>query len=167
MTLEPDQADRPAFDIVAVIDPVSKGAQKISPILMVLQSVINAKIRIFLNCVDKHSEMPNKSFFRQVLEPKLLFKEDGSLSEGPRAVFQNIPEQPVLTLAMHVPDNWLVEPVKSVYDLDNIKLENIEGAVNSVWELNSILLEGHCHSSLGLTNQIEAKSLDICFVRLK
>ena len=63
ITLEPDQADRPAFDIVAVIDPVSKGAQKIAPVLMVLQSVVNAKIRIFLNCVDKHSEMPNKSFF--------------------------------------------------------------------------------------------------------
>ena len=144
ISVEPDQADQPAFDIVAVVDPVSRGAQKISPILQVLQSVINSKIRIFLNCVDKHSEMPNKSFFRQVLEPRLIFREDGGLSEGPRAVFQNIPEQPVLTLAMHVPDNWLVEPVKSVYDLDNIKLENIEGSVTSVWELNSILLEGHC-----------------------
>ena len=108
---------------------------------------MNAKIRVFLNCVDKHSEMPNKSFFRQVLEPRLTFKDDGALSDGPRAVFQNIPEQPVLTLAMHVPDNWLVEPVKSIYDLDNIKLENIDGAVTSIWELNSILLEGHCFES--------------------
>ncbi len=88
MTLAPSEADIPAFDIVAIIDPVSKGAQKIAPVLAVLQSVLNAKIRIFLNCVDKHSEMPNKSFFRQVLEPKLSFKDDGSLLEGPRAQFQ-------------------------------------------------------------------------------
>ena len=147
ITLQPRDPDRPSFELVAVVDPISRGAQKISPLLAVLHQVLNAKVRIFLNCVDKHSEMPNKSFFRQVLQPSLTFREDGRLSEGPRAVFQNVPEQPVLTLAMHVPDNWLVEPVKSVYDLDNIKLENIEGAVSSVWELNSLLLEGHCFES--------------------
>ena len=147
ITLQPRQEDRPSFEIVAIVDPISRGAQKISPLLGVLHQVLNAKIRVFLNCVDKHSEMPNKSFFRQVLQPGLTFTEEGKVSEGPRAVFQNILEQPVLTLAMHVPDNWLVEPVKSVYDLDNIKLETIEGAVNSVWELNSLLLEGHCFES--------------------
>jgi len=42
--------------------------------------VLNAKLRVFLNCVDKHSEMPNKSFFKQVLEPGLIFEEDGKLS---------------------------------------------------------------------------------------
>ena len=147
ITLDPAHADQPAFDIVAVVDPVSRGAQKVAPLVAVLASVLNAKIRIFLNCVDKHSEMPNKSFYRQVLEPSLSFKDDGSLGEGPRAVFQNIPEQPILTMAMHVPDNWLVEPSRSVYDLDNIKLENIDGAVTSEWELNSLLLEGHCFES--------------------
>lgn len=34
--------------------------------------------------------------------------------------------------------------MKSVYDLDNIKLENIEGNVNSEFELEYLLLEGHC-----------------------
>ena len=44
----------------------------------------------------------------------------------------------------HIPDNWLIEPVKSVYDLDNIKLEPIEGNVYSEFELEYLLLEGHC-----------------------
>jgi len=147
ITLQPRFADRPAFDVVAVVDPISRGSQKISPVLLVLQQVINAKIRVFLNCVDKHSEMPNKSFFKQVLEPSVSFNDDGSLSAGPKAVFHNIPEQPILTLNMHTPDNWLVEPVKSVYDLDNIKLESIDSAVTSEWELGSLLLEGHCFES--------------------
>eukprot|EP00092_Neocalanus_flemingeri_P004418 GFUD01004753.1.p1 GENE.GFUD01004753.1~~GFUD01004753.1.p1 ORF type:complete len:1525 (-),score=439.73 GFUD01004753.1:373-4947(-) len=147
ITMEPRFADRPAFDVVAVVDPISRGAQKISPVLLVLQQVINAKIRVFMNCVDKHSEMPNKSFFKQVLEPSISFNEDGSLAAGPKAAFHNIPEQPILTLNMHTPDNWLVEPVKSVYDLDNIKLENIDGAVTSEWDLGSLLLEGHCFES--------------------
>merc|ERR1711962_1167639 len=101
-------------------------------------------LRVFLNCVDKHSEMPNKSFFKQVLEPGLVFDDEGKLSPGPKALFQNVPEEPILTLNMHTPDNWLVEPMKSIYDLDNIKLANIEGAVVSEWQLDSLLLEGHC-----------------------
>eukprot|EP00090_Calanus_glacialis_P019622 TRINITY_DN3011_c0_g1_i1.p1 TRINITY_DN3011_c0_g1~~TRINITY_DN3011_c0_g1_i1.p1 ORF type:complete len:1524 (+),score=468.92 TRINITY_DN3011_c0_g1_i1:46-4617(+) len=147
ITVDPRFADRPAFDVVAVVDPISRGSQKISPVLMVLQQVLNAKIRVFLNCVDKHSEMPNKSFFKQVLEASVTFNDDGSLTAGPKAAFHNIPEQPILTLNMHTPDNWLVEPVKSVYDLDNIKLETIDGAVTSEWELGSLLLEGHCFES--------------------
>ena len=48
------------------------------------------------------------------------------IAAGPKALFSNIPEEPILTQNYHVPDNWLVEPVKSVYDLDNIKLENMD-----------------------------------------
>ncbi len=45
----------------------------------------------------------------------------------------------------HIPDNWLVEPVKSIYDLDNIKLSNVDGSiVHSEFELEYLLLEGHC-----------------------
>jgi len=46
---------------------------------------------------------------------------------------------------LHIPDNWLVEPVKSIYDLDNIKLEAVEASsVHSEFELEHLLLEGHC-----------------------
>ena len=45
----------------------------------------------------------------------------------------------------HIPDNWLIEPIKSVYDLDNIKLASVEGSVvHSEFELEYLLLEGHC-----------------------
>jgi hypothetical protein len=37
--LEPRFPDRPAFDLVAVVDPVSRGAQKIAPVLEVLRQV--------------------------------------------------------------------------------------------------------------------------------
>ena len=53
ITIEPQQPDKPAFDIAAVVDPASQGAQKISTLLLVLKDVLNAKIRVFLNCVDK------------------------------------------------------------------------------------------------------------------
>jgi UDP-glucose:glycoprotein glucosyltransferase len=88
--------------------------------------------------------MPLKSYYRVVLEPEPNFGASGELSSGPQARFLNLPEQPIFTMHYHIPDNWLIEPVKSVYDLDNIKLETIEGNVYSEFELEYLLLEGHC-----------------------
>jgi hypothetical protein len=48
----------------------------------------------------------------------------------------------------HIPDNWLIEPTRSVYDLDNIKLASTDGHVHSEFELEHLLLEGHCFEVL-------------------
>ncbi|XP_059082867.1 UDP-glucose:glycoprotein glucosyltransferase 1-like [Tigriopus californicus] len=142
--IEPNMPDLPAFDITAIFDPLSVGSQKITPILLALKDVLNTKITVFLNCVEKHSEMPQKSYFRMVLEPEVQFGAEGKLLAGPMARFSNLPEEPVLTMHYHIPDNWLIEPVKSVYDMDNIKLANAEGNIHSEYELEYLLLEGHC-----------------------
>lgn len=36
-----------------------------------------------------------------------------------------LPTSSLLTQYIHAPENWLVEVVRSVYDLDNIKLDNV------------------------------------------
>ena len=79
-----------------------------------------------------------------VLESEQIFNADGSLHPGTSAKFLNLPEEPILTMHYHIPDNWLIEPVKAVYDLDNIKLAKIDGNVYSEFELEYLLLEGHC-----------------------
>nr|XP_018911723.1 PREDICTED: UDP-glucose:glycoprotein glucosyltransferase [Bemisia tabaci] len=137
-------SSQPVFDIVVIVDPVSRGAQKIGPILQVLYQVLNANIRIFFNCVEKNSDMPLKSFYRFVLEPELQFDANGRLSSGPIAKFTNMPGSPLLTQNMHVPENWLVESVASPYDLDNIRLQDVDSTVHSEYELEYLLLEGHC-----------------------
>ncbi|XP_039296318.1 UDP-glucose:glycoprotein glucosyltransferase [Nilaparvata lugens] len=137
-------AEQPAFDITVIVDPVSRGAQKMAPILTVLRHVVNCHIRIFLNCLEKNSDMPLKSFYRYVLEPEVQFTADGHLASGPYAKFTNMPGAPLLTQNMHVPENWLVESIVSPYDLDNIRLEEVESAVHSQFELEHLLLEGHC-----------------------
>ncbi|XP_063224607.1 UDP-glucose:glycoprotein glucosyltransferase isoform X2 [Bacillus rossius redtenbacheri] len=133
-----------AFDVTVIVDPVSRGAQKVVPIVTVLQEVVNCNLRVFLNCVEKHSDMPLKSFYRFVLEPELQFGADGRLGPGPVARFANMPASPLFTQNMHVPENWLVESVRSPYDLDNIKLEDVDSTVHSEFELEYLLLEGHC-----------------------
>lgn len=60
VTLPPEDPSLPAFDIVAIVDPVSRGAQKIGPILSILHQAINSHVRVFLNCVEKNSDLPLK-----------------------------------------------------------------------------------------------------------
>lgn len=84
------------------------------------------------------------SFYRFVIDDEPQFKPDGSSRSGPYAKFTGIPANPLLTQNLQVPENWMVGAVRSVYDLDNIKLSEINGPVHSEYELEYLLLEGHC-----------------------
>lgn len=55
-----ENEDEPVFEINVIVDPVSRGAQKVGSIISVLSKVLNANINIYLNCVDKNSDMPVK-----------------------------------------------------------------------------------------------------------
>lgn len=65
------------------------------------------------------------SFYRFVLEPELKFTEYGLQIKGPQAKFDQLPLKPLLTLGMDPPESWLVESVESVYDLDNICMDEV------------------------------------------
>lgn len=48
------------FEIFAVLDPASRGVQKLAPILILLRNIVNCNMRVLLCAVDKHSDMPVK-----------------------------------------------------------------------------------------------------------
>ena len=50
----------PAFDVVAILDPATRAAQKYTPIIMVLQEVANVNVKVFFNCREKLSDLPIK-----------------------------------------------------------------------------------------------------------
>ncbi|RXM37118.1 UDP-glucose:glycoprotein glucosyltransferase 1 [Acipenser ruthenus] len=83
-------------------------------------------------------------FYRNVLAPDVTFLANNTLSPGPVAKFLEMPESPLLTLNMITPESWLVEAVQSSNDLDNIHLQEIDGIVKAEYELEYLLLEGHC-----------------------
>ncbi|XP_062521392.1 UDP-glucose:glycoprotein glucosyltransferase 1-like [Corticium candelabrum] len=132
------------YEMSVLIDPLSQGAQKMSSMLMVLQNVTSIDLKLYMNPVEKLSDMPVSRFYRYVLEPSLQFAEDGSLDGGPAAVFADLPETPLLTLNMDVPRAWMVESVRCVYDLDNIHLGDVEQGVYAEFELEHLLIEGQC-----------------------
>ena len=65
-------------------------------------------------------------FYRYVLEPQVTFDDDGTLTEGPFAMFSDMPQSVLLTMAMDTPLGWMVEAVYSPHDLDNIKLQEVK-----------------------------------------
>ncbi|XP_068732744.1 UDP-glucose:glycoprotein glucosyltransferase 1-like [Montipora capricornis] len=143
MQIGPNQ-EGPSFDVVVIVDPLSKAAQKIAPILTVLQNVTNVNFKIAMNSREKLSELPVNRFYRYVLEPQLTFDKDGALSEGPFSLFSDMPESVLLTMGIDTPLGWMVEAVYSPYDLDNIKLQDVEKQVVANFELEYIFIEGHC-----------------------
>lgn len=55
----------------------------------------------------------------------MTFLANDSVSLGPMARFMELPESPLLTLNMITPESWMVEAVRSPYDLDNIHLQEV------------------------------------------
>uniref|UniRef100_A0A8C5S070 UDP-glucose ceramide glucosyltransferase-like 1 n=1 Tax=Laticauda laticaudata TaxID=8630 RepID=A0A8C5S070_LATLA len=133
------------FDVVAIVDPATREAQRLAPLLMVLNKLINMNLRVFMNCQSKLSDMPLKSFYRYVLEPEITFTAEKHLIPGPVAKFLDMPQSPLFTLNLNTPESWMVESVRTSYDLDNIYLEEVESVVAAEYELEHLLLEGHCY----------------------
>uniref|UniRef100_A0A672UE81 UDP-glucose ceramide glucosyltransferase-like 1 n=1 Tax=Strigops habroptila TaxID=2489341 RepID=A0A672UE81_STRHB len=131
------------FDVVAIVDPVTRDAQRLAPLLLVLNQLINMNLRVFMNCQSRLSDMPLKSFYRYVLEPEISFTADNNFAPGPIAKFLDMPQSPLFTLNLNTPESWMVESVRTPYDLDNIYL--VDNVVAAEYELEYLLLEGHCY----------------------
>lgn len=145
LVIEPDKPNEPYLKMQVILDPLTRGAQKILPILLTFRKIFNIKLRIMFNCVDKHTELPLKNFFRFVIENEPAFKNGPDNPPVLKTIFRNLPTSSLLTLNMATPENWLVESVRTPYDLDNIHLAELPN--NNVWadfELEHLLLEGHC-----------------------
>ena len=67
--------DRPALDIVAIVDPLSLAAQKLAPVLEILRESVNCDIKLVMNPKPKLSELPLKRFYRYVATAKPQFQQ--------------------------------------------------------------------------------------------
>ncbi|KAL7822016.1 glycosyltransferase family 24 protein [Trichoderma gracile] len=134
--------------LVGLLNPVSEQGQRWAPILKVLSELEGVHLKLFINPVSKVEELPVKRFFRYVLESQPSFNEEGGV-RGLVATFKNLPSEALLTAAVDVPPAWLVAPLISVHDLDNIKLSAVKTAVHATYVLKHILIEGHSREGKG------------------
>ncbi|XP_063681631.1 UDP-glucose:glycoprotein glucosyltransferase 1-like isoform X2 [Bolinopsis microptera] len=148
------------FQVEAVLDPLSAGAQQISQILHVLHSAGLITLRIFLNPIDKLSEIPVKRFYRYVLEPELRFNGDGNIADtGSR--FTDLLPHLLLTMSLSTPINWMVASTHSPYDLDNIRLNDVEKGVYAEYTLEYLVIEGHSHDPTRYNNPTKGLQYDL------
>lgn len=60
LNLLAEDENRSVFEITAIIDPLSRAAQKLAPILQTLMKVLNADLRLAMNPKQRLSELPLK-----------------------------------------------------------------------------------------------------------
>jgi len=70
----------------------------------------------------------------------------------PPVEFHGLREDPVYTLAMDVPQAWLVRPQISHHDLDNIQLSSLAESershgVEAIFSLDYLVIEGHARGT--------------------
>jgi len=143
-TFNTGNIDNAKYQLTAVIDPASKTGQKIASFLMIISKMEEVYIEVQLYSPKPKEDVPELDrFYRYVFNTEMTFDDDNN-EILPIAEFENIPIDPLFTVGIHAPQAWLVTPIVSVYDLDNICLKSVEDTgVNAIFELKNILIEGH------------------------
>ena len=129
-----------------LINPFTTVGQKVIGIFSALLEMKMFAFDFVLNPSLEIKELPVKRFYRYVLESRPTFaKNDGSLKQV-GAKFERIPPEHLFTLGLDDIQSWVVMPIESVYDLDNVRFTDLAPGtkINSVFELKNILVEGHC-----------------------
>ena len=129
-------------EIEVILDPLSKEAQRIAPVLKVLKDSLgtHASLKVIMNPVEKLSHVPLSSYFRYCAQ------DLADWSKPPKVTFEagSLPESKTLTAHLDHPEPWMVTTKKAKYDLDNLILENVkEDTVFAEYSLESLLVTGH------------------------
>ncbi|KAI6650004.1 UDP-glucose:glycoprotein glucosyltransferase 1 [Oopsacas minuta] len=125
-----------------ILDPLSKESQRLLPISSELYNTFNIHLRIWLCPPERISVLPINRFYIYAISSMPHFEKNGSLSrQHPQVTFTDLPKSPLLNLILDIPHVWVVEPIISDYDLDNLPESN---NILAVFSLSHILLEGNC-----------------------
>lgn len=124
----------------AILDPLSKDAQIIGPLLRILNRQLGFSVRLLLLPKAELSELPLKHYYRFAV-PEL----SATQPFRPRVAFQDLPMSRVFTMGVDVPEPWLVEATRAAHDLDNLVLSEVGSAgMDVAFELEALLIQGSC-----------------------
>ncbi|CEP14268.1 hypothetical protein [Parasitella parasitica] len=142
--------DNSFLQIGFIIDPLSETAQKWVPLINTLATIEGVSVIMHLNPINGLEELPLKRFYRYVFDNEPHFDPATGVQEIPTAYFGELPTDPLYTLGVETSNAWHVTVREANMDLDNILLNSLskeEHGVSAVYELENILLEGHCLDS--------------------
>lgn len=130
-----------------------------------LNDSIDTTFRVGLSSQMQGTLMTLLCCFRRLTIPR-------SNVSRPKAEFTDLPPDPIYTLAMDVPQSWLVRPRESLHDLDNIQLNSLSGSerttgVEAIFSLDYLVVEGHAQDLVtkqpprGLQLQLSSHSVPV------
>jgi len=143
----PSSDPSPVFEIVAALNPLGKDTQKLAPVLQFLAQMFPISLKLILYPPSKMGELPYTNFYRYVLNDGIMTGSNSGLSlqSKPRAVFDKLPQKQLLTMKLDTPEAWLMEPVTSGHDLDNMKLSKIaQNSIYAGFKVAKLYVQGNC-----------------------
>ncbi|EEB09369.1 UDP-glucose-glycoprotein glucosyltransferase Gpt1 [Schizosaccharomyces japonicus yFS275] len=135
------------YSVVAIINPLSAEAQKLSVFLETLSKMNSVFIMVILNPQQKLEELPLKRYYRYSIASVPQFDEQGNMVP-PSVIFDNLPADVLLTMDLETRDAWVVMQKDVQLDLYNVKLPHTESNENltpltATYELKNILVQGY------------------------
>lgn len=134
------------FNVKAILDPLNEISQKLVSILKVLKQMESVCLKVYLNPLREVSDLSINRFYRYVLHSSLKFDSNGNLIY-PNAVFEKLPKSHLYTVDYDFLESWIVTQKESIYDLDNLLLQDLSSKdiskIRIVYELKHILIQGH------------------------
>ena len=105
--------------VSVILDPLTEPTQRVAPLLLAIRDVL--KLPLVLIIAPRkavQNDAPFSSYYRFVADP---FAIPGS--KPPKALFENLPTNHVLTLRLDVPELWDVQQAYAVQDADNLRCD--------------------------------------------
>jgi len=149
------------FVVRALVDPLSKTAQKLSAVLLALRDQFDADTTLWLTPKAGITELPIKRFFRYALAAaaaptttattaagagatgQLSFDANGAVRPYAGTTF-SLRTRHILSTVVHTPESWLIRLSRATPDLDNLNVAELgaEHVELVQYELESLLLFG-------------------------
>ncbi len=106
--------------MTAILDPVAEATQRAAPLIQTLRDDFKLPINLLLIPrmeITEDSKIPISTYYRFVASS--LDSLNGS--NTPRALFQGLPTNQILTIRMDVPEPWDIQQGKVLQDTDNLR----------------------------------------------
>ncbi|WFD27172.1 killer toxin resistant protein [Malassezia nana] len=131
-----------SIHVTAVLDPLDSKTSHIASLLRMLASMAGVRFTVMMNPHLRVTSLPLQKFTRFDMRVTPEFDANGD-EVAPVTVFQDVPATSVLTMQLHAPRTLVTMAEEALYDLDNLRLADVNGVMHAIYSVNSVLIEGH------------------------
>ena len=151
---EEEEEDGEGFvNLFLVIDPLSKFAQRLSPLLSFLRQAFRGTLTLVMWPKFGFEDLPLKTYYAYAVPqwPSEEVIAGGVTWPSPLAArFTSLPATTTLSTQLDTPEAWLTGATAASLDLDNLKLEDLGQTATTLYaefEIESLIVSGSCIDS--------------------